>query len=78
MSKLSTMMDGQVRERRETLIKFTFLLVQRLESDAVTDLTTGIWSHFRLTRYKKVGGDEEAKNKLSTSFRHQRRLDYKV
>ncbi|KAG8325859.1 hypothetical protein J6590_056563 [Homalodisca vitripennis] len=26
-------------------IQFTFLLVQRLETDPVTDLTAGIWSH---------------------------------
>ncbi|KAG8321188.1 hypothetical protein J6590_051463 [Homalodisca vitripennis] len=56
---------------------FTFLLVQRLESDAVTDLTPGILGHVRLKRSKKLG-EEEAQNELSASFRHQSRLDYKI
>ncbi|KAG8252102.1 hypothetical protein J6590_066842 [Homalodisca vitripennis] len=38
-------------------LQFTFLLVQRLESDAVTDLTPGIWSHVHLKRSKKVGDE---------------------
>ncbi|KAG8323302.1 hypothetical protein J6590_006309 [Homalodisca vitripennis] len=34
------------------MANFTFLLLQRLLSDAVSDLTTGIWSHVRLKRSK--------------------------
>ncbi|KAG8276314.1 hypothetical protein J6590_068074 [Homalodisca vitripennis] len=34
-------------------LQFTLILVQRLETDAVTDLTPGIWSHVRLKRSKK-------------------------
>ncbi|KAG8251062.1 hypothetical protein J6590_088722 [Homalodisca vitripennis] len=42
----------------------TFLLLHRLVSDAVSDLTPGIWSHVRL---KKVDG-EEGHNETSTLF----------
>ncbi|KAG8321189.1 hypothetical protein J6590_051464 [Homalodisca vitripennis] len=48
-----------------TTLQFTFLLVQRLESDAVSDLTPGIWSHVRLNR-SKIFGDEETPNELFT------------
>ncbi|KAG8294473.1 hypothetical protein J6590_102166, partial [Homalodisca vitripennis] len=60
---------------RRSLIRF--LLVKRLESEAVTDLTPGIWRHVPLKRSKNVG-DEEAQNELFTSFRYQRHLDYKI
>ncbi|KAG8323339.1 hypothetical protein J6590_006346 [Homalodisca vitripennis] len=39
----------------ESTFQFTFLLVQRLGSDAVTGLTPGIWSHDCLKRSKKFG-----------------------
>ncbi|KAG8282003.1 hypothetical protein J6590_047064 [Homalodisca vitripennis] len=39
--------------RRLYLLQFTFLLVQSLKSDAVTDLTPGIWSHNRVKRSKR-------------------------
>ncbi|KAG8331896.1 hypothetical protein J6590_032597 [Homalodisca vitripennis] len=40
-------------------LQFIVLLLQRLESDAVTDWTPEIWSRVRLKRTEKVG-DEEA------------------
>ncbi|KAG8247729.1 hypothetical protein J6590_054842 [Homalodisca vitripennis] len=38
--------------RKARLIQFSVILVQRMESDAVTDLTqtSAIWSHVRLKR----------------------------
>ncbi|KAG8261800.1 hypothetical protein J6590_065777 [Homalodisca vitripennis] len=55
----------------------TFLLVQSLKSDAVTDLTTGVWSHVRLKRSENVD-DKETQKELFPPFRYQRHLDYKI
>ncbi|KAG8291056.1 hypothetical protein J6590_070308 [Homalodisca vitripennis] len=44
-------------------LQFTFLLVQRLGSNAFTGSTPEIWSHVRLKKSKNVG-DEEAQNEL--------------
>ncbi|KAG8284067.1 hypothetical protein J6590_003758 [Homalodisca vitripennis] len=57
--------------------EFTFLLLQNLESDAVPDLTPGIWSHVRLERSKHVS-DEEVLNELLISFRNQGHLVYNI
>ncbi|KAG8302697.1 hypothetical protein J6590_026900 [Homalodisca vitripennis] len=38
----------------QSLLQFTFFLVQRLESDSDTELTLRIWSHVRLERSKKL------------------------
>ncbi|KAG8258809.1 hypothetical protein J6590_024122 [Homalodisca vitripennis] len=46
------------RHRHLHKLCFTFLLVQRLESDAVTNLTLGICSLVLLKRSKKVGDGE--------------------
>ncbi|KAG8294165.1 hypothetical protein J6590_003338 [Homalodisca vitripennis] len=42
-------------------VKFTFFVVQRLEFDAATDLTPGIWSHVRLVEIQK----ESTTNRVS-------------
>ncbi|KAG8335963.1 hypothetical protein J6590_055695 [Homalodisca vitripennis] len=57
------------------ILTFTFLLVQRLGSDAVTVLTPEIWSHVNLKTSKKVG-DEEARIELVTSI--PLHLDYTI
>ncbi|KAG8288909.1 hypothetical protein J6590_007657 [Homalodisca vitripennis] len=40
-------------------LTFTFLLVWRMASDAVTDVTPGIWSHVPPKRFNKVGYEGE-------------------
>ncbi|KAG8338512.1 hypothetical protein J6590_000182 [Homalodisca vitripennis] len=44
-------------------LHFTFRFVQRLKSEAVTELTPGVWSPRLPEEVKKVGG-EEAQNEL--------------
>ncbi|KAG8287470.1 hypothetical protein J6590_036335 [Homalodisca vitripennis] len=41
------------RTKNNVVLQFTFLSVTLLESDAVTDLTPGIWSNVRLKRSNK-------------------------
>ncbi|KAG8323273.1 hypothetical protein J6590_006278 [Homalodisca vitripennis] len=48
-------------------LQATFLLLQRLVSDAVSDLTPEIWSHIRLKRCKEKSMTKKYQNELITS-----------
>ncbi|KAG8333713.1 hypothetical protein J6590_105025 [Homalodisca vitripennis] len=49
-SQRTTSGSGPVHSRGVVLLQFTFLLVQRLQSDAISDLTPGIWIQVRPKR----------------------------
>ncbi|KAG8317300.1 hypothetical protein J6590_029868 [Homalodisca vitripennis] len=50
----------------DCLLKFTFFLVQRLELDAVTVFTPGIWSHFTAPIDKLLAKKPAQKQYLSS------------